>query len=333
MVNMDMKNKCVLCDQVAHYDDSLDPLTVLYECSNCGAYSIDIDLVDLSKTVFKKSELALISHIIGRQKENWDNKFRIDEKWMKKVIKSYSLPKPKTMLDNFILWLGKKLDAYGNHFDFNGLSNIVSKIGALNDKSLYLIVEEAQNRGLINRAVTVHESDSGVIDVSITGSLILTFKGWEYFEALDAGEIDSKLAFMAMPFGDDDLDKVFIECWKPSVEKAGFFLERIDERPAAGSIDDRLRQKIRRSAFLVCELTNANSGAYWEAGFAEGAGIPVIYTCREKNHNKDSHFDVNHHLCIIWNDTNLDIKSEELTSVILETFKIRETTSGLSLNI
>jgi hypothetical protein len=333
MVNMTIKKKCVLCDQLAHYDDSFDSLTVLYDCGNCGLYSIDIDLVGSAETLFKKSELALISHIIGRQKEKWDRKFRIDVKWMKKAIKSYSLPKPKTMLDNFILWLGKKLDAYGAHHDFKTLSNIVAEIGALNENSLYLIVEEAQNRGLINRAITAHKFDSGEIGVVITGSLVLTFKGWEYFEALDAGEIDSKLAFMAMPFGDDDLDKVFIEYWKPSVEKAGFFLERIDERPAAGSIDDRLRQKIRRSAFLVCELTNANNGAYWEAGFAEGAGIPVIYTCKKENHNKDSHFDVNHHLCIIWNDTNLDIKSKELTSVILETFKIRKATADSGLNI
>ena len=158
--------------------------------------------------------------------------------------------------------------------------------------------------------------------LSISGGQELSFRGWEYFESIKKVDNDSKRAFMAMPFNNDELDNVFIDYWIPAVEKAGFSLERLDDRPTAGSIDDRLRQTIRRSAFLVCELTKANPGAYWESGFAEGIGLPVIYTCKRDCYDKDSHFDVNHHLCVIWETDNLNVKSQELTSIILETFRI-----------
>ena len=51
--------------------------------------------------------------------------------------------------------------------------------------------------------------------------------------------------------------------------------------PKAGLIDDRLRVEIRTSRFLIADLTHENAGAYWEAGFAEGLGKPVIYTCEK----------------------------------------------------
>jgi len=44
-------------------------------------------------------------------------------------------------------------------------------------------------------------------------------------------------------------------------------------------------------------------GAYWEAGYAEGLGKHVIYTCKKtvfKDEKKKPHFDTNHHLTVLW---------------------------------
>ena len=53
---------------------------------------------------------------------------------------------------------------------------------------------------------------------------------------------------------------------------------------------------------LNCETApHDNSGAYFEAGFAEGAKIPVIYICEETKFNRDkTHFDTNHNTTVIW---------------------------------
>jgi len=53
--------------------------------------------------------------------------------------------------------------------------------------------------------------------------------------------------------------------------------------------------RIQSSDFLIADLTHDNSGAYWEAGYAEGLGKPVIYTCESvKFKNHKTHFDTNH---------------------------------------
>ena len=61
---------------------------------------------------------------------------------------------------------------------------------------------------------------------------------------------------------------------------------------------------------MVADLTGYRGGVYWEAGFAFGLGLPVIYTCHEQwlNSNKDLgiegvHFDVSHRNMILWNDS------------------------------
>ena len=62
-----------------------------------------------------------------------------------------------------------------------------------------------------------------------------------------------------------------------------------------------MRVQIRDSAFVIVDLTHANPGAYWEAGYAEGLGKPVIYICEKAKFEKDStHFDTNHCTTIPW---------------------------------
>jgi nucleoside 2-deoxyribosyltransferase len=60
---------------------------------------------------------------------------------------------------------------------------------------------------------------------------------------------------------------------------------------------------------VIADLTHDNNGAYWEAGFAEGLGRPVIYTCRKQKWDATkSHFDTSHLNTIIWDpiwDTRL----------------------------
>jgi nucleoside 2-deoxyribosyltransferase len=125
---------------------------------------------------------------------------------------------------------------------------------------------------------------------------------------------------MAMPFGDALLDRMFSECFKPAVARTGFDLRRIIDNPPAGLIDDRLRVEIRRSRFVVCELTKRNPGAYWEAGFAEGLGRPVIYTC-EKTYfrTEGTHFDTNHCHTVLWIGDNLPEAAEQLKATIRAT--------------
>jgi nucleoside 2-deoxyribosyltransferase len=123
-----------------------------------------------------------------------------------------------------------------------------------------------------------------------------------------------------MSFRNDGLVKFFRDQLKPAVRATGFELFRLDERPRAGLIDNRLRVEIRESRFLVADLSDANAGAYWEAGFAEGLGKPVIYLCHRKVfEEKGTHFDTNHSHTIKWSEDDADGCVKELKATIRAT--------------
>ena len=62
-----------------------------------------------------------------------------------------------------------------------------------------------------------------------------------------------------------------------------------------------MRIQIKDSAFVIADLTHDNHGAYWEAGYAEGLGKPVIYICEKaKFDKKKSHFDTSHCTTVLW---------------------------------
>jgi hypothetical protein len=157
-------------------------------------------------------------------------------------------------------------------------------------------------------------------DVNGLKRLRLKMAGWERYERLRRGEITSRKVMMAMKFNtptlnDQELDQL-VETFQDAVGQTGFDLFTIASGPA-GSIDDQMRVALRTSRFIIADLTYASRGAYWEAGYVEGLGRPVIYTCRQKEWDEEkTHFDTNHLRTIIWNPAKLDEAAKQLTTMI-----------------
>jgi hypothetical protein len=150
--------------------------------------------------------------------------------------------------------------------------------------------------------------------------LRLNMAGWLRYGVLKQGQAESRKVLMAMKFGDEELDQAVTSCFSPAVSRAGFELRTIIDNQPAGLIDDQLRVALRTSRFVIADLTHRNNGAYWEAGFAEGLGRPVIYTCREAEWKQgQSHFDTNHLVTVIWDAAKLDKASAQLTATIRAT--------------
>ena len=64
-------------------------------------------------------------------------------------------------------------------------------------------------------------------------------------------------------------------------------------------IDDRILGAIRRSRFVVVDMTGQRASVYFEAGSAEGLGVPVIWTCRA-GEEKNLAFDTRQNGHLIW---------------------------------
>ena len=168
--------------------------------------------------------------------------------------------------------------------------------------------------GLIQRDLLIKvERASGRKEVT------LSFAGWERYEELVRGSPSGHNAFMAMKF-EETLRQIVDEHFRPAVRQAGFILKLLDDEPRAGLIDDRLRVEIQGARFVISDLTHDNSGAYWEAGYAEGLGKPVIYTCnRDVFEERSTHFDTNHLLTVLWSENELPEAMKMLKATIRAT--------------
>jgi hypothetical protein len=84
-----------------------------------------------------------------------------------------------------------------------------------------------------------------------------------------------------------------------------------------------MRVEIRASKFLICDLTDENRGAYWEAGFAEGGLKPVFYTCkRKKFEGAKTHFDTEHMFTVLWDGDHPQMAADELLAAIRNEFPV-----------
>ena len=54
---------------------------------------------------------------------------------------------------------------------------------------------------------------------------------------------------------------------------------------------------------VVADFTGGRGGVYYEAGYAQGLGIPVVWTCRQDYFDKEGvHFDTQQYNHIVWDD-------------------------------
>lgn len=266
-------------------------------------------------------KIDAVSHLIRRQSDDNPGKAvfvnkQNAESWISDP--AVVIEGPDVQARKLILWLGKQAEASMDPAAYitAGRESLASIIGSRNNStSTSYIVRGLLSEGLI-------EVDRGSM-AGFSGQL--TFRGWERFGELQRSPHLSRTAFMAMQFLDERLDGVYKDCWIPAVEDAGFELRRLIDGQGAGLIDDQLRVRIRTSKFLIADLSSGNKGAYWEAGFAEGLGRPVIYVCEKKiwespDKNIKPHFDTSHLNTVFWEEGKLDDARTRLANMIRNTF-------------
>ncbi len=236
----------------------------------------------------------------------------LNEQLMNSVINN-PLPTPAEQADNIIRWLGSK--APGEFSDLQ-LPEQLYIAGSATQDEFEVAIDYLIRTGLVKG--TIAKTRGGLEGINAA----LSFEGWQYYEKLKKGASDSRKAFMAMEYGDPKLDGIVENIFKPAVKKTGFELFLLYYKPKAGLLDDQLRVEIQTSRFLIADLSHNNSGSYWEAGYAEGLGKPVIYTCDQKvfdNPETKPHFDTNHHLTIKWDETKPEEAAEKLKATIRAT--------------
>ena len=144
---------------------------------------------------------------------------------------------------------------------------------------------------------------------------VVTVNGFGFIEDITTTP-DSSQAFVAMWFS-EEMDDAYWKGIGPAIEEAGYEPLRIDLKPDVKKIDDEIFAEIRRSRFLVADMTQGDDGArggvYFEAGLAEGLGLPVLYTCH-KDWMKHIAFDTRQFFHIEW-DTPDELRKQLATRI------------------
>ena len=213
------------------------------------------------------------------------------------------------------LMLGRIAEAVGYEGDLDAESR----------KAWSLVVEPLKEHGLVK--VGPSEKANDYIDGKerFCCSLELTGKGWEVYRKLpNTNHDDLPYGFIAMPFGEPELSDIVLLLKREIKQRLNYGLVDLNDTSKAGVIDNHLREQIQGASFVLAELTHGNHGAYWEAGYAEGKEIPVIYICERtafEDEKRKTHFDVNHCTTEIWEKDKLDTFVDELLQTLQRSLK------------
>jgi nucleoside 2-deoxyribosyltransferase len=245
---------------------------------------------------------ALLSHLIHRMQGKKRPILPFD---LFASLSRRTLPTPAEMTDNLLLTIAERVGGRpGRPLSLNHGEDLLlaASIGAVDGEDVLWAVRSLDAQKLI----------SGIWLNYFTNGY-LTAPGWERVEELKRAHVTSRYAFFARKFANDELDLVYETCLVQAVADTGYELRMVTQK--AGHIDAIIEDEIRRCRFLVADLSDHNAGAYWEAGFAEGLGKPVIYICRQ---DVKTHFDTDHRQTVRWGKTP-DVTAKHLKAVIRNT--------------
>ncbi len=126
----------------------------------------------------------------------------------------------------------------------------------------------------------------------------ITPGGWDYLDEHASDLRESTQAFVAMSFS-STMKPLWEGAIKPAIERAGYTAYRVDEELHSDNIIFKIMAEIKNSRFVVADITEQKNGVYFEAGYALGLGLPVIW-CVRKDDVGNVHFDTAQYNQIRW---------------------------------
>lgn len=132
-------------------------------------------------------------------------------------------------------------------------------------------------------------------------------------------KVDSKLCFVIMPFN-EKLNSIYESIIKIVLKEIKYNALRADEIFTSKPIIDDIWQNIKKSKFLIADLTDRNPNVFYELGLAHALSKDVILLTQNLN---DIPFDLRHYRIIVYQDT---ISGADKLKSILKDF-IAELTS------
>ena len=328
-------DNCIFCESELHtktwYDIEDSSYWDIY-CTTCRKYYITREAwINFSTSPYKKESTKISAytrkqHVLKKSVYIMDFDFKtIPEQRKEKYISFDEIIQefPKTIserLDQSLFLLSKESEYTGAPINItlsrdypifhpDSQEQVATKFilrELLRDN--YIIANNGENHLLSNW----HEKSQ----------ITITAKGWDRIIELESTNKNSKKVFVAMWFS-DEMKEIFNNYIQPAVAEAkeGHDALHIGIKHHNNDITDEIMAEIKTSKFIIADLTGDRGGVYYEAGYALGRGLPVIFTCKEDwfkksallkvQHSKEDekdyqtstiHFDIDHMNILKWKD-------------------------------
>ncbi|MDN5100378.1 hypothetical protein O8C83_06040 [Aliarcobacter butzleri] len=137
----------------------------------------------------------------------------------------------------------------------------------------------------------------------------ICFDGLEYVESLNQKNENSKNVFAAFYFT-KELQSIFDNDVKQIIEELELTYIRVSSSTTDTNttINDDIIGKIKSSKIVIADFSGQRNSVYFEAGFAMGLNIPVIWTCKKSEVDNLS-FDTRQYPHILW-ETKEELKEK-----------------------
>ena len=274
-----------------------------------GAYHL-FDDADQEVGNLPDEQKAILTTWLIDQRQQGADWPRVTEGILGYIKTKPSLPEPERS-DRLLRFIAEQSKPIGTRVQVNfSEPEVLAWSESTSPQEVYPLLRYLKGKGWLEGNFYLGGSFSGEVTVDGFGHI-----------AEQAANADLDQVFVAMWFH-EDMTKIYDAGIEPAIKESGYNPYRVDREEYIGKIDDQIIAEIRRSKFLVADFTHGENGVrggvYYEAGFAHGLNLPVIFMCKKGPVDSDPnylHFDTNHYNHILWTDA-ADLK-EKLKNRIL----------------
>ncbi len=328
---------CPLCGIECEIFDSTIPFSKAVNCKRCGDFNISERAIRHLDQ--RKNKLYTISGVIRnfseQHKDSDDSNpmFAINDEMITDNTTfqtTFVNKEPKTISEKTSLLLQY---IARNSNEKPGTSVLITidddyPIVFGKDKDeLYFYINYLDKRGFFD-TYNINSTTIRLQGAKTKYKLSLTFEGWVEIEKLQKPNIESKQVFIAMCFA-PELNEIFDQGIEPLGDKddesyTGFNMYRVDKESFNNEkICDKIVAEIKKSRFLIADVTKHRPAVYFEAGYAMAMGLPVIWTCKDEQKEKDDCcFDTRQYPHIFWKDAH-DLKNRLKNKIMADIITVK----------
>lgn len=297
--------QCVICGLEGCVETQLARDAVKIECAQCGEYEMTGSLL----ATFKYDKGHKLPHTVSAWiREYYMESGKAPILTTNNILEIAMIPdKPlKSKFERFMRIYYENLSDVKTVIDLNTTPMWLSLTWATDELELKSIIDETIKQGLLEgeiKKILMYETPPKYHWRAHIK--LLTFKGREFVESLGQKKADSNKVFLAFHFTDEMKMHFEMTAKRAVSDASGGKLEAVrvgtSSTPTDTKIDDALIGILKASKVVIADFTGQRQAVYYEAGYAMGMGIPVIWTCRADEVDNLS-FDTRQYPHILWKD-------------------------------